>query len=83
MTEHVHEWTFYPLDDEMSEHFGCACGERMFMMRATWRVNATERLSAKDALSYCAVENHIWGFGIKEACDALKAYANILEGKDE
>jgi len=85
MTEHVHEWArgddgFYP--------FICSeCNRRMTKAEALTRINATERLSAEDArvaandLQQSRQVNEL--LTDIETIVTLRAYTDILEGKDE
>ena len=79
MTEHVCEWVL------RDNHAVCLArnekGNRCYAVllgpEIISRLNATERLSAKDARFYGELS------GITLIRDAMQAYANILEGKDE
>ena len=96
MTEHVHEWEidFISVDGQMLFVASCAvddCPQPYFDQREiNYRLNATERLSAKvarrngvilrlgaDRVSY---GKQTQGYG--DSLD-LMAYADILEGKDD
>jgi len=87
MTEHVHEWGMY-------KHKGggatCKCGAVINNPTIEARLNATERLSAEDAIaSAYEIKQHdyarlakVWRYKDSEILhDALKAYADILERK--
>ena len=84
MTEHVHEWAFsiyFP-------HIYCnvkGCNETMAVLEAEARLNATSRLPADEHFRWFAdmveqapnldeIEQKSWS-------GALRAYADILEGK--
>ena len=86
MAEHVHEWqlTFKP---DSFRRVRCKhCPEQMLDYDIERRLNATERLSAEDARE---TEKEIRGASPasdlfprwKRRSDALKAYADTLEGK--
>ena len=79
MTECVHKWHGNPF----STVFVCyGCPEILVLKQAEIRLNATERLSAKDARDIIG----LWENSTSMRTDTythLLAYANILEGKDE
>ena len=43
---HTHTWIFQPNEPEMSEHYLCECGKRMFMFESERRLNAVEALES-------------------------------------
>jgi len=79
MTEHVHEWKWLSgYSKEQKAHISgimCLCGEQMSIKEAEARLNATERLSAKNA------RRARYGYQYTDVDEALTAYADILEGK--
>ena len=78
MTEHTKEWA-----RTLGGTIRCAvCGERMSQTEELRRINATERLTAEDART-ATKSIHLTHQGRWKVHDALKAYANILEGKDD
>jgi len=84
-TKHVHEWIPRALDWDHIDGVCCnvpGCGAQMDNEEMNARLNATERLSAEDAKE---AERFVPSWEVKhnQIKDALKAYANILEGKDE
>ena len=80
MTEHVHEWDAIYMDEGTLVFCAfreCKAGpEPDDVLKA---LNATERLSAE--LAYTAL--HYVEMGGGKMGDALRAYANILEGNDD
>ena len=86
MTEHVCEWK---PDIYEKAYLGarCDCGETMSEVDVTARINATDRLSAElatEILGFLIRKLGLAGYlGTTVYQDALKAYADILEGKDE
>ena len=92
MTEHVHEWKWDIVDNDA--WFYCTgCERPMGALEIEARLNATERLSAEDVVANIAqieaCEFECQGGPIElntgyiRLRDALRAYADILEGKDE
>ncbi len=79
MTEHVCE--FKPMLCE------CECGNTLTIAEICKRANATERLSAENARwiaeDYVLAYPEHLGYARSKQTDALKAYADILEGKDD
>ena len=85
MTEHVHEWRWQDNGEGYYWFFcdnGPDCNAELDTEEAEARLNATERLSAEDAKE---AERFVPSWEVKhnQIKDALKDYANILEGKDE
>jgi len=75
MTEHVHEWNI--IFDIVNEcKVVCYCQEEISQTEAEARLNATERLSVKNA-RYFAKETRMIALR-----HYLNGYADILEGKD-
>ncbi len=76
MTEHVCE--FKPMLCE------CECGNALTVAEICKRANAVERLSVGSAaiafLAVCELPNEV-GENKQDTKDALKAYADTLEGK--
>ena len=94
MTERVHEWKWTevevssPLGPFTDKYYRCLkCPEKMYGHQAEARLNATERLSAEDArvaandLQQSRQVNEL--LTDIETIVTLRAYADILEGKDE
>ena len=89
MTEHVHEWKWDIVDNDA--WFYCSdktCKAPMGALEIEARINATERLSAEMATKLATMVKREWEgvyswSGWQPEHDALKAYASILEGKDE
>ena len=92
MTEHVCKWKWDIVDNDA--WFYCSgCKEPMGALEIEARLNATERLSAEDVVANIAqieaCEFECQGGPIElntgyiRLRDALRAYADILEGKDE
>ena len=78
MTEHVHKWEL--CGDEYEHGYVCyGCTEVMGSddPQIARCLNATERLSAEDARELANTAGY-WEGGA-----ALRAYANIMEDKDE
>ena len=86
MTEHVHEWHISITDFGETIEIDCDCHEVLNIEQAEAMLNAAERLSAEDARE---TEKEIRGASPagdlfpkwKRRCDALRAYADTLEGK--
>jgi len=86
MTEHVHEWGTrhkrHSIYGDVIEVWCPICCTVMPWIEAKRRLNATERLSALQAR-----ELIVFGLGSTRIAEpkhaeALRAYADILEGKD-
>ena len=89
--EHVHEWQmsagWFTAPYTVYRAFCIAdedCKAALNPMEINRRLNATERLSAEAAKDIIAWEGGASGriANMKNWC-ALRAYANILEGKDD
>ena len=76
MTDHVHEWGIGNDDARIR----CGCGKLASIGYITARLNATERLSAEDAMTLFTSSVSDW-LSIMDVWGRLKAYADILEGK--
>ncbi len=88
MSEHVHEWS---VDHEVLEEISplgtpygrvfayCGCGENIFNDEIVRRLNATERLSAEDALGTGVHLRTLIGW--KKSARMLEAYTDALEGE--
>jgi len=90
MTEHVHKWRFYRASWSYETMARCTvkgCNESLDGDEVTRRLNATERLSAElatEILGFLIRKLGLVGYlGTTVYQDALRDYANILEGKDE
>jgi hypothetical protein len=80
---HKHEWRFMPDEPNvMCEHYYCNCGKRMFILESEQRLNATEHLSAEDAveIKYGLYEAGM-PMGAKEEI-ILDNYAKALRGEE-
>ena len=87
MTEHVCEWEYAWVDSPAHHVFCCRCGEFLDDDDVEARLNATERLSAVAAnglldLMATGIPSYLSSVWASWR-DALQAYADILEGKDE
>ena len=87
MDEHVHKWGDprgtrfnYKESDGVVPIVCQGCGRVLRKHEAFDRLNATERLSVKDAWIILNTEVRSWPM-IISSFGALKAYADILEGK--
>ena len=92
MTEHVHEWKLTVGHSNCKachyssiEGVACCeiCNESIGPTEIERRLNATERLSAEDArqgTEFLSRVRNSRGYGF---ANALRAYADILEGKDD
>ena len=82
MNEHVHEWK---PDIYEKAYLGarCDCGETMSEVDVTARLNATERLSAGRARGGTQFLSRIKNTPGNDFANALRAYADILDGKDD
>ena len=89
MTEHVCKWAYtrHEADPDIvyfgilkdGNYIGIDVTSEGVAKDLCSRLNATERLSAKDAKEAARKLGYVY----KESRDVLKAYANILEGKDD
>ena len=82
MTKHVHEWAIHITGKVHCEE----CGVVLKPTKADAMLNATERLSAEDALIIAnAIDKLAYSTDGKDggkSTKALRAYADKLEGKD-
>ena len=78
MTEHVHEWYG---DDQGAVCGVDSCEETLSQKETNRRLNATESLSAEDALmaAHTGQDNGL----TEREVGRLRAYAAALEGKDD
>lgn len=89
MTEHVHEWMIsFSSNNPLDGVCRCQwCPAILDITQTERRLNATERLSAENALRLAdALDNIALAWDGKDAgkgTKRLRAYADILEGKDE
>jgi len=86
MTEHVHEWGHLLVGFRSAPHIDkyiCDCGADLGNKEVERRLNATERLSALQAKELIVFAMGSTRVSQPELADALQAYADILEGKDE
>ena len=81
MTEHVHEWKPEYDVEVYGESFQCGCGDMMATDEIARRLNATERLSAEDALDASEDSYEANSLPAPKHVAALKAYASALEGE--
>ena len=97
MTEHVHEWEMFFDIEDCRQVVIALCADQNCSSELSWdeinmRLNATERLSAEVARKSsgsvmchqhdrCAYQSEIDEVQIE--IDALEAYADLLEGKDD
>ena len=61
----------------------CECGEVLQQVQIERRLNATEALSAEDAMDASVYTPGYKGVIVMRIFDALVAYARILEGSNE
>ena len=91
MTKHVCEWKWTevevssPLGPFTDKYYRCLkCPEKMYGHQAEARLNATERLSAETMRTYLHTEQSVENYDLwTSSLQALREYADILEGKDE
>ncbi len=80
MPEHVHEWVFNDVRNAWAVCTDLDCGEKMGPLVIACRLNATERLSAEDAIAFIEHMQSEWQ-GHSPLAVMLEAYASALEGE--
>ena len=79
MTDHVHEWGADVGDGIVALCKDPTCHESLDWDEIDRRLNATERLSAEDAIEIAKSRGDIFD----DEADTLEAYAAALEGEDD
>ena len=89
--QHVHEWSLYETPREGAEII-CGCGETMSFGEVERRLNATEMLSAEDAMptfdkvvakftSHVAIDDYTVAAVVHHLRKVYRPYASALEGE--